>query len=70
MTPEEEIVHLKKRCRDLAIAFENIDAERKYLRRNLAAIRELAFKMAELTSAYEGQDNVSEPSEETLQSIG
>lgn len=62
MTPEEQITRLQKRVRNLCIAFENIEAERKYLRKHMEAIRELSFKIAELTNPYEGQDNVKEPS--------
>jgi hypothetical protein len=61
MTSEEEIAQLKKRCRELSIAFTNLDSERKFLRRNLANCKMLLEKAVECLRPYEGQDNVTEP---------
>ena len=50
-----ELEHYKKRCRDLSIAFENIDLERKYWRRNAEKMLELLEIAKTLVKSYEGE---------------
>jgi hypothetical protein len=58
MTPEQELAYLRKRCRDLAVAFSNVDAERKFLRRKMQACEAILKEASACLKPYEGQDNV------------
>ena len=61
-----EIERLRKRCIALAIAFHNIESERKYLRQRLELLQELANRILSIAVPYAGQDNKYEPSAEEL----
>lgn len=67
MTVEEQIKDLKTLCRQLSIAFKNVDAERMFLRKQNEKLRETLRNLASDIKHYEGQDNIYEPPEDVIQ---
>ena len=57
MTLEQEVQQLRTANTRLRIAFNNVSAEREFLRDEIKSIKEAAQQLLELCRMYEGQNN-------------
>lgn len=58
---------VKKRVVELRRAFENVSAEREFLRKQAQRIQELAQQLEQACAMYAGQSNISSEQAEVLE---